>query len=313
MSGFSDIDASAVTIDMLLADKVSQRYLLRFAERFYCAETVQCAIALRDLKILLHAADADAKANPRGHDKKVDVANREASRYLVETYFAEKAMQPIEDVPPVLRKRLAQSVMNEDGNKTSADTERLLAQTNLSLTKYIASDIVKRFRESDECQELLLVHPSRTLAMAPIRQLFETHLTPVQKQALGVWVEANTMQSKQDAFMEKAGAVFGRIDAKVVNDAVNLRKVQDSLEKLLEKLSDGPGASPLASVMEAAISTLTLAFCEFLDGDYGNAARNLAGVKHKLAPVKTDYVKKDSADENIEPIDPASTDYAEGW
>ena len=72
-------------------------------------------------------------------------------------------------------------------------------------------------------------------------------------------------------------------------------------------------ASPLASVMEAAISTLTLAFCEFLDGDYGNAARNLAGVKHKLAPVKTDYVKKDSADENIEPIDPASTDYAEGW
>jgi len=305
----SDVDASTVTIDMLLADKVSQRYLLRFAERFYCADTVQCAIALRDLKILLRAADADAKANPRGHDQKVDVANREASRHLVQTYFAEKAMQPIEDVPPVLRKKLAQSVMNEEGTKTSADTERLLAQTNLSLTKYIASDIVKRFRESDECQELLLVHPSRTLAIGSIRQLFTEHLTPVQKQALDVWVEANAMQVRQDAFMERVGAAFGRIDAKVVNDAVNLRKVQDALEKLLEKLSDG-SASPLASVQEAAISTLTLAFCEFLDGDYGMAARNLAGVKHKLAPIDKDPA---ITDKELAPVDPASTDYADGW
>jgi len=299
----SDIDASTVTIDMLLGDKVSQRYLLRFAERFYCADTVQCAIALRDLKILLRAADA------AGNDMKVDQANVEASRHIVKTYFAEKATQPIEDIPPLLRKKLAQSVLNDEAKKTSEHTVSLLSQTNHSLTKYIASDIVKRFRESDECKELLLVHPSRTLAMAPISQLFKTNLTPVQKQALDVWVEANAMQVKQDAFMERVGAAFGRVDAKVVNDAVNLRKVQDALEKLLEKLSDS-SASPLASVQEAAISTLTLAFCEFLDGDYGMAARNLAGVTHKLAPIDRDPA---ITDKDLAPVDPASTDYAAGW
>jgi hypothetical protein len=133
-----ELDASGVTLEMLLADKLSQRYLSQFAQRCFCSDSVQCVIALRDLRRRLQQSDEPTDAGD--------------ARVLVDTYFAEGASQPIQDVDDGIRKRLSHAVLVENGSSDS--TAELLAQADSAVSKFIASDIVWRFRESDECKEL---------------------------------------------------------------------------------------------------------------------------------------------------------------
>lgn len=266
-----ELDASGVDLEMLLGDKISQRYLLLFAERFYCSDSVQCVIALRDLRRRLKESDSDSGD----------------TRELVGTYFAEGASQPIQDVDHELRTKLSRAVLVENGSTDS--TVELLSQADHAVSKFIASDIVRRFRESDECKELLLVHPRRTMTLESIRTLLSVQLSASQKEALDIWVDAHAMLQKQESLLQRAKKRLGDLDGlsdaspcasarsktrRLVHD-----QVQGSLDELFSRLK---AKSPLASAMDAAMASLIVPYLAFLDGEHGASARVLAGVQTRL-------------------------------
>lgn len=286
-----------VDIEMLLGDRVSQRYLYLFAQRFFCADTVQCMIALRDLQIHLKSQDNEVS----------NAVTKREYEALTSTYFADNATLPIQDVPAELRKKLAGAVLVDEPELDSANLE-LISQADKCVARFIAQDIVKRFRESHECRELLYVHPRRALEIPDVRKLFVDQLTQVEKQALDIWVEANELQRKQDDLFERAGGIFQKVDGRVLPDAIHLRKVQGSLQLLVQKLLEGSETSPLASAMDAALSTLNTKYLELLDGPRGAAVRTAAGIQEPLTELKAKPVEAPAT-----PIDLDGTDYNEGW
>lgn len=300
------LDPMDVDLDMLLADKISQRYLQRFAERFFCADTVSCVIALRDLQLRLKAAETTD-----------DDAVHDATRDFVGTFFSSKAKQPIADVPSALRERLSHAVLvSKIPTDEGPSTADLLSQADATVSKFIAQDIVKRFRDSAECKELLLVHPRHALTNPAIRQLFHVGLSRTQRDTLAFWLEAHNTQHQQDAILQRAVKVFESVDAVVMNDVVQYYKVKDSLHALLHTMAAGSTGSPLVAVQAAAVSTLSQAYLEFLDGPHGTSMRVLAGVKTALPPITTSVAAAHLDSAHMITLSEGSNDdddYAAGW
>ena len=254
----------SLSLDAILADPVDRMHLRRFAARSFCLPTIDFAIDLIDLQAAVASETAGAVAA---------IAKR-----IMSTYLVEGACFFIADIPDGLRRKMLDTYANESStqldsrlsNTPALSATSLLYQAKTAISRFIRSDILVRFRESDDFLAMKNLHPRYLLAkLAHFRDALTRTMEPntSESDAYHLWLSACELCEQQAALDKQVDAL--RESARVAAAKSKLHTL--GLEHAIPIHMPSELRSSMRKVQDAALAGFVEPYFDFIASPIGKA------------------------------------------
>jgi len=215
-----------IDLQSIIADPADRVHLRRWARRWACLGPIDFLIELSEMQA---AIDRDSA------DKVREIAER-----IARTYLAKDAVHTVwHDIDDGLRDKITDAFLF-----TSADMAKsVIYQTKAAMLRFVQSDILGRFRESEDFKAMRNLHPRYVLAtMKPVREAFLKTVSETEKDAVLLWHSAWEHQEQQLELNRRG------------NELLRKSAFMDSAKHQLEELGL-ERTSPLHMGMSSAMRT----------------------------------------------------------
>ena len=215
----------------ILADPADRVHLRRWARRCSCLAPIDFLIELNDLEAAI------------GNTSIEEV--KELAARISRTYLAKNAVHTVcDDISDSLQRKIIVALSFSSVSLANS----IIHQTKTVMLRFVRSDILARFKESDDFKAMRNLHPCYVLAtMKPVREAFLATLPQIEKDALLLWLSAWELQKQQEELNRKG------------NDLIRKSAFMDSAKSQLEMLGlerDLPLHMGMSSAMRSSLRKL---------------------------------------------------------
>ena len=281
----------------ILADPADRVHLRRWARRFSCLAPIDFLIELSEL----HAAI---------EGNSIDSVQELASR-IARTYLARDAQYTVcDDIGDGLQRKMIDAL-----SFTSADSAMsIIYQVKKVMLRFIQSDIMTRFKESDDFKAMRNLHPRYVLVtMNLVREAFLESVSQAEKDAVLLWHSACQLQDQQAELDRKTGELLRQ---SVFIGAANsqLKGLGLGSASPLHMGMTSAMRSSMRKVQDSALSGFVEAYADFIVGPRG---RELILKSDPDPEVKICFDTLSPCERfelcSLEDITGTESDYAAGW
>ena len=246
-------------LQSILADPADRVHLRRWAGRFSCIAPIDFLIELSELQEAIK-------------NKSLDQIKELGAR-ITRTYLARDALHTVcHDISDALQRKMIDALSFRSVD--SANT--IIYQAKTVMVRFIRSDILGRFKESEDFKAMRNLHPRYVLAtMKPVREAFLEQVDQAQKDAVLIWHSACELQQQQAELNRKSDELLRR-SAFVRTDFMDSAKSQlEGLglqrESPLHDAMSSTIRSSMRKVQDLALAGFVEAYADFITGPLGRS------------------------------------------
>lgn len=233
----------------ILADPADRVHLRRWAHRFSCISPIDFLIELSELLEVIESKS----------DKRDEMAARFARTYLAK----DSASTVCHDISDGLLRKMIDAL-----SFSSVDSVSILSQAKVTMLRFVRSDILGRFKESEDFKAMRNLHPRYVLAMENVREAFLETVDEAKKDAVLFWHSACELQEKQAALNREGDQLLRRSafmdSAKSQLEGLGLERASPLHEGMSSTIR-----SSMRKVQDLALAGFVEAYVDFIVGPLG--------------------------------------------
>jgi hypothetical protein len=239
-------------LQKILADPADRVHLRRWARRFSCIAPIDFLIELCELQAAIESNTIDKVCELRAR--------------IAKTYLAKDALHSVvDDISDALQRKMMDAL-----SSNSVDSARsIVYQVRTVMLRFIRSDILGRFKESEDFKAMRNLHPRYVLmTMQPVREAFLKTVNQAEKDAVLLWHSACGLQEQQAELNRKSDELIRK---SAFMDSANSRLEGLGLERA-SPLHVGMSSkirSSMRKLQDSALAGFVETYVDFIFGPRG--------------------------------------------